>query len=194
MHLYGSDTSPYARRVRMFAAYHQVPLSYTCLDIFSEEDRATLISHSPARKIPFLTDGSTTLADSGLIARYISEQHQLPIMSWQQANILVQLDACNDSLIELLLCHRSGFDTKADKLFFNLQYERIAALFIYLNEQCMTDEFLDCCYLKISLYCLLDWIIFRDLYDLSDFPALQAFHQLQEKLPGASETNPRTVI
>lgn len=191
MHLYGSDTSPYARRIRMFAQYHQLDMPYTCLDIFSQTDRQTMIEHNPTRKIPFLTDGELNIADSGLIMRYLTEQQQLPEMTWWQANQLVQVDACNDSLIELLLCHRSGFDTSENKLFFNLQYERIAALLAYLNEQCVKEAFLESSYLKISLYCLLDWILFRDLYNLQDFAALVAFHQVQSNLPGVAQTDPR---
>jgi len=191
MHLYGSDTSPYARRIRMFAHYHEFDLPYTCLDIFAQADRQTMIEHNPTRKIPFLTDDELSIADSGLIMRYLTEQQQLPEMTWWQANQLVQIDACNDSLIELLLCHRSGFDTSEDKLFFNLQYERIAALLAYLNEQCVKEAFLESSYLKISLYCLLDWILFRDLYNLQDFAALLAFHQVQSNLPGVAQTDPR---
>lgn len=191
MHLYGSDTSPFARRIRMFAHYHQLDLPYTCLDIFAEDGRNTLVQHNPTRKIPFLTHDDLTIADSGLIMRYLTEHQQLPEMTWWQANQLVQIDACNDSLVELLICHRSGLDTSEDRLFFNLQYERIAALLNYLNEQCVKEAFLESSYLKISLYCLLDWILFRDLYNLQDFAALVAFHQVQSNLPGVAQTDPR---
>lgn len=191
MHLYGSDTSPFARRIRMFAHYHQLDLPYTCLDIFAEDGRNTLVQHNPTRKIPFLTHDDLTIADSGLIMRYLTEHQQLPEMTWWQANQLVQIDACNDSLVELLICHRSGLDTSEDRLFFNLQYERIAALLSYLNEQCVKEAFLESSYLKISLYCVLDWILFRDLYNLQDFAALVAFHQVQSNLPGVAQTDPR---
>lgn len=191
MHLYGSDTSPFARRIRMFAHYHQLDLPYTCLDIFAEDGRNTLVQHNPTRKIPFLTHDDLTIADSGLIMRYLTEHQRLPEMTWWQANQLVQIDACNDSLVELLICHRSGLDTSEDRLFFNLQYERIAALLSYLNEQCVKEAFLESSYLKISLYCLLDWILFRDLYNLQDFAALVAFHQVQSNLPGVAQTDPR---
>jgi glutathione S-transferase len=191
MHLYGSDTSPFARRIRMFAHYHQLDLPYTCLDIFAEDGRNTLVKHNPTRKIPFLTHDDLTIADSGLIMRYLTEHQQLPEMTWWQANQLVQIDACNDSLVELLICHRSGLDTSEDRLFFNLQYERIAALLSYLNEQCVKETFLESSYLKISLYCLLDWILFRDLYNLQDFANLVAFQQVQSNLPGVAQTDPR---
>ena len=191
MHLYGSDSSPYARRIRMFAHFHDINLPYTCMDIFTDIDRQKLIAHNPTRKIPFLTDGELNIADSGLIMRYLSEQHQLKALSWWQANQLVQIDACNDSFVELLICKRSGFDTSDDRLFFNLQHERVGALLSYLDEQCVKAAFLDSSYLKISLYCLLDWILFRELYDLQPFSALSAFHKTQSNLPGATQTNPR---
>lgn len=191
MHLYGSDTSPYARRIRMFAHYHKLDLPYTCLDIFAQDDRQTMVEHNPTRKIPFLTDGELNIADSGLIMRYLTKQKQLSEMTWWQANQLVQIDACNDSFVELLICKRSEFDTSEDKLFFNLQNERVTALLGYLNEQCVKDVFLESSYLKISLYCLLDWILFRDLYDLQNFDELLAFHQTQSNLPGVTQTDPR---
>ena len=191
MQLFGSDTSPYARRIRMFAHYHQFDLPYTCLDIFMQDDRQTMVKHNPTRKIPFLTDGELNIADSGLIMRYLTEQKQLNEMTWWQANQLVQIDACNDSFVELLICKRSEFDISEDRLFFNLQNERVAALLGYLNEQCVKDTFLESSYLKISLYCLLDWILFRELYDLQDFDALLAFHQTQSNLPGVTQTDPR---
>ncbi|CAH9049638.1 hypothetical protein PSECIP111854_00284 [Pseudoalteromonas sp. CIP111854] len=191
MQLYGSNTSPFARRIRMFAALHNLPINYQHIDIFNEQDRATLIAHNPARKIPFLIDNTNTICDSGAIYRYLISQFQLTHMSCWQENQLTNINACNDSLVELLICERSGFDTQADQLFFNLQRERVEAVLSDLNEQCVKSDFLNCDYLKISLYCLLDWIVFRSLTDLSSFAALVQFCEAHANLPGSTSSDPR---
>jgi glutathione S-transferase len=72
MKLIGSNPSPFARRVRMWAAQNNVDLALVNLDIFSEQDRPTLASNNPGRKIPVLIDGDLTLSDSTIILRYLS--------------------------------------------------------------------------------------------------------------------------
>lgn len=191
MQLFGSDTSPYARRIRLLIAHFNLNVEYVHLDIFSPADRNQLITHNPARKIPFLIDEQQNISDSNIIFRYLNNKFDLPSPSWSQENLLTNINACNDSLVELLLCQRSGFDTSDDALFFNLQRERVTEVLTDLNKQCHKNDFLDCQYLQISLYCLLDWILFRELTDLSPFPALIEFHQAQQQRKGVIESDPR---
>ncbi|OHU89060.1 MULTISPECIES: glutathione S-transferase family protein [Pseudoalteromonas] len=191
MQLYGSNTSPYARRIRMFCARHNLNVDYLHLDIFSDQGKAVLVANNPARKIPFLVDGEHTICDSGAVYRYLTEKFNLSKMTYWQENQLTNINACNDSLVELLLCERSGFDTQSDTLFFNLQRERIAAVLTDLNEQCVKTDFLDCDYLQISLYCLLDWIIFRSLAELAPYNALLDFYEVHKSLPGSTHSDPR---
>jgi len=133
MKLIGSNPSPFARRVRMWAAQNNVDLALVNLDIFSEQDRPTLASNNPGRKIPVLIDGDLTLSDSTIILRYLIAKAGKTPLSWSQEHLLNIINACNDSLVELALSRRSGFDTSDDKLFFNLQNERIAETLSYLN-------------------------------------------------------------
>jgi glutathione S-transferase len=175
----------------MLIAHHNLNISYQHLDIFNEQDRATLVANNPARKIPFLVDGEHRICDSNLIHRYLVDKFSLPQLSYWQENQLVQINACNDSFVELLLCSRSGFDTQSDVLFFNLQRERIDAVLTELNTQCTKSAFLDCDYLKISLYCLLDWIEFRSLSDLSQYSELQSFLKAHHSLAGSEASDPR---
>ncbi|TMP45127.1 glutathione S-transferase [Pseudoalteromonas citrea] len=191
MQLFGSDTSPYARRIRLFIAHHALDIDYIHLDIFSDAGRKELIAHNPARKIPFLVNGSQQISDSNVIFRYLNEHYDLPRLTWWQENQLTNINACNDSLVELLICDRSGFDTNSDALFFNLQRERIEQVLLDLNEQCVKTHFLDCQYLQISLYCLLDWIVFRELTDLTSFAALLNFHTVQSQRKGVKQSDPR---
>lgn len=191
MILYGSNTSPFARRLRIWLASERLPFEYIHLDIFSEQGRAILSEHNPAKKIPFLVDGSTVICDSNVIYRYVSQKFQLPALTWGQENALTYINACNDSLVELLLCQRSGFDTNSDKLFFNLQRERVGALLALLNEECMKSSFINCSYLAISLYCLIDWIEFRALWPLESYPALVECYGKVKNQFDVTQSDPR---
>lgn len=191
MKLIGSNPSPFARRVRMWAAQNNVDLALVNLDIFSEQDRPTLASNNPGRKIPVLIDGDLTLSDSTIILRYLIAKAGKTPLSWSQEHLLNIINACNDSLVELALSRRSGFDTSDDKLFFNLQNERIAETLSYLNSHLTDEQFISCDCLAISLYCLLDWIYFRDLHDLTPFTQLVAFHHRYSFQASAKQTDPR---
>ncbi|AOT07091.1 glutathione S-transferase family protein [Pseudoalteromonas luteoviolacea] len=192
MILYGSNTSPYVRRLRMYCGIHQLPIEYKSIDIFNTHDREVLIKHNPARKIPFIVSEEQAICDSNVIARYLQDKFSLPHLNWDQENLLTTINACNDSLVEMLLGDRSGFDTKADVLFFNLQRERITETLVYLDKQCTTDVFLNCEYLQISLYCLLDWIRFRDLADISHLNGLLNHLETWQQHTLAQETDPRS--
>jgi glutathione S-transferase len=191
MQLLGSVTSPYARRIKIWALENQCDLEFVDLDIFSADDHATMTSNNPASKIPVLIDGELTLADSSAILRYLLEKTAQPALTWSQDHLLTTINACNDSLVAILQCQRSGFDTQSDKLFFNLQNERIAHTLSYLNDHLDDDEFKGCECLNISLYCLLDWICFRELTDFSQHPRLVAFHETFSQRQAAKQTNPR---
>ncbi|MEN3158246.1 glutathione S-transferase family protein [Alkalimonas sp. NCh-2] len=189
MKLFGSVPSPYVRRIRMLLA--DTSYEFVNLNIFAEQDRATLIRLNPTRKIPMLVDGDQVIFDSGLIYRYLCHKLQLPALSWPQENQIILINAANDSLVELLICQRSGFDTNDDKLFFNLQRERVAEVLAVLEQQVRDQAFNDWNYAAICLYCLLDWIAFRNLWPLGSFPALQQFLSQNQQQPGVASSDPR---
>jgi len=191
MQLLGSITSPYVRRIRVWAFENNCDLEFVNLDIFSEQDRPIMVSNNPARKIPILIDDALTLSDSNSILRYLLEKTGQAKLTWPQEHLLTTINACNDSLVELVLCKRSGFDTHSDKLFFNLQNERIEQTLSYLNKHLANDEFKSCECLNISLYCLLDWICFRELTDFSQHSALVTFHEQYSQREAAIATSPR---
>ncbi|WP_404342555.1 glutathione S-transferase family protein [Pseudoalteromonas mariniglutinosa] len=191
MQLLGSNSSPFVRRIRVWAYRNAISLDFKNLDIFAKADREIMIHCNPARKIPILIDDAQTITDSNVIIRYLLEKNQQPRFNWQQENLLTVINACNDSLVELLLCQRSGFNTGDDKLFFNLQNERITETLTYLNTQTTESVFKSCEYLNISLYCLLDWIYFRELTDFSHLTHLTDFYEQFAQQPAIQLTDPR---
>jgi len=50
MQLLGSTTSPFVRRIRIWALLNHCELEFINLDIFAEHDRQLMIKNNPARK------------------------------------------------------------------------------------------------------------------------------------------------
>lgn len=194
MQLFGSHTSPYVRRLRILLSELEQPFEFTSLNIFTETDRELLIKHNPTRKIPMLLDNDLVIFDSNVIYRYLASKLAIPALTWQQENQLTLINAANDSLVELFLCKRSGFDsfsTQSDVMFFKLQQERIQGVLEELNKLALTNQFNNYDYVAISLFCLLDWIAFRNLWPLNDFDALSAFHQQHASRITSQQTAPK---
>ena len=70
MKLFGSNTSPYVRRLRVWLGERD--FDYVNMDIFSHEGRATLKQKNPTLKIPMLEDGAQIIFDSNVIYRYLT--------------------------------------------------------------------------------------------------------------------------
>ncbi|HAT42952.1 MAG TPA: glutathione S-transferase [Rheinheimera sp.] len=189
MKLYGSIASPFVRRLRI-ALYGQ-DFEFVALNIFEAAGREELIRLNPTRKVPMLEDQGTVIFDSGVIYRYLVATRGLPALTWQQENNLTTINAANDSLVELLLCQRSGFDTKDDRLFFNLQRERVQATLAILDQKVAAGEFKAWDYVAQSLYCLVDWAAFRQLADLTPFTNLLDFVAAHAQRAEITSTDPR---
>lgn len=187
--LYGSTTSPYVRRLRLWLA--NVEHEFINLNIFTKDDRAILAEKNPTLKIPMIEDGDTVIFDSRVIFRYLSEKFNASGLSWEQENLLTVIDAANDSLVQLLLLKRSGFNTDDDVMFFRLQKERIQGILSCLNDNVKNGDFSDWDYPSICLYALLDWIAFRSLFDTSAFLHLGAFYQAHSDREEVKATAPK---
>lgn len=189
MKLYGSQTSPYVRRIRLLLANHSY--EFINMHIFAEQDRQALLALNPTLKIPMLEQDNKVIFDSGVIYRFLAAQLQLPALSWYQENQLTLINAVNDSLVSLFLCQRSGLDTNEDRLFFNAQKERIMASLFVLEQQAANQEFSEWNYIAMALYSLLDWVLFRELLELDEYPALLAFVKYNQQQTAIAETDPR---
>ena len=189
MKLYGSQTSPYARRIRLLLA--TTAHEFINLNIFAPDDRETLAAINPTLRIPMLVDDNQTIFDSAVIQRYIAGKLALSTLSWYQENQLTVINAVNDSLVMLLQCSRSGFDTSDDILFFNLQKERVATSLYVLEQQAANGEFANWNYVTMALYSLVDWVLFRELVELDDYPALLQCVVNNAQQAGVKQSDPR---
>lgn len=191
MKLLGSSTSPYVRRIRLLLA--DEPHEFVNWDIY-DADREQLRRHNPALKIPLLEDDDGQVVyDSRVISRYLAAKQGQAPLTWDDENRLTLIDAANDSGVTLILSQRSGIDTDADRLFHNLQHERIASSMRALSDMADSGQFDGWNYPAMCLYCLVDWVEFRQLFDFTDCAALLAFRDANGDRPMVAETDPRRV-
>ncbi|WP_166422316.1 glutathione S-transferase [Paraglaciecola sp. 20A4] len=191
--LYGSTTSPYVRRLRIWLANTQH--EFINMQIFESEDRTILITKNPALKVPALEhiegDKSTLIYDSRVIYRYLVEQLNYASLSWEQENQLTLIDSVNDSLVQMFLLSKSDVIADTEKLFFKLQKERVNNVLAELNEHVERGKFNSWNYPAICLFSLIDWIEFRSLHNLKGLSALLDFHQENAPRIEVTATDPR---
>jgi glutathione S-transferase len=188
MKLLGSATSPYVRRIRLLLDNRDY--EFANLDIYGA-DRDALRRHNPALKIPTLIDGDNTLFDSRVIARYLGDKLGYDPLTWEQENQLTVIDGANDSAVILALSRRSGIDTAADVMFYNLQHERIQTCIAWLSEQAAAGAFNDWHYPAICVYCLVDWAEMRGLFDFDSYRPLLDMRETHRGQAMVAETDPR---
>jgi glutathione S-transferase len=191
--LYGSITSPFVRRLRIWLANteHQ----FINLQIFEEQDRQVLAAKNPTMKIPMLEDGVgdsvQTIFDSRVIYRYLTDKFDDPLLSWEQENQLTLVDSANDSLVQMFILSNSDIQPDEDKLFFKLQKERVNSVLVQLNQMVADKKFASWNYPAVCLYCLIDWIEFRNLHNMQGLTDLLAFHDDNAQRIEVTATDPR---
>lgn len=189
MQLIGSVTSPFARRTRILL--NDVEHDFVSLDIFSSEGHTELGENNPAKKIPILKDEEHTIYDSRVIYNYLSEKLGLEKLTWHQQNLLTMIDAANDSLVSLFLSKKSDLPINEEYLFFQLQHGRVDAVLEALNKAAMNGDFEHWAYPEICLFCLLDWITFRELVKWQHLDGLVNFYNTAITREDCKLTDPR---
>ena len=212
--LYGHDTSPYVRRIRVLLAelglpFVRDPRSWTVAD-------ADVLRLNPCLRVPALEaprDGGGTqlLLDSRIIAAFLYAQpgrspapladSQLPLAPtlfhdaarWDDENALSILDAAQDSLINLFVLELDGI-TPAQSPYLQRQYARVQSCLGWLDARLgdhalfHADRF---SYLDIALACSLDWAQFRDRYPVRQHRNIARALDLHAERPSLSTTHPR---
>lgn len=212
--LFGHDTSPYVRRIRVLLAELGVPFQRDARS-WNVPD-AEVLRINPMLRVPALVDTASGKAqpvlDSRLIANYLYDRYQpgaatlsaggaLPLQRtlfstaerWNDENALSIIDAAADSLINVFLLDLDGIPREKAP-YLQRQMERAGRCLSWLDERLAGREtfhpgafgFLD-----IGLTCHLDWMIFRDRYPVSQHPNLMAFLERHKDRPSLDATHPR---
>ena len=120
--LYGSNPSPYVRRIRILL--NDKDFHFEVIDLMKMEDQVKLLKISPVRRIPILKDNETLVYDSRQIFNYLSKKFSLKELSTHEENLLTFIDEINDSLVSVRLLSSSGFNDP-ENTFLRNQYKRI---------------------------------------------------------------------
>ncbi|MBU2881375.1 glutathione S-transferase family protein [Psychrosphaera sp. B3R10] len=192
MKLYGSTTSPFVRRLRLLLV--QSDYQFVPFNIFGN-DRDTIKKTNPTLKVPIfedVIDGRTQqIFDSGNVFRYLYQKFEIQPLSVKEQNDLSVIDACCDSLVNMMILTRSGVEVNKDKLYFNIQRERQLSSFEYLEDQIAQGEFSNWRYPSIALLATVEWANFRSLFDFTGYPNIQRFIKDNSTQPGVLETAPK---
>lgn len=190
--LIGSVTSPYVRRLRILMK--DLELEFKAMMIFDPTQRVELKKVTPILKIPVLQihsgDKTQNIYESRVIFNYLNKQHFKEELSLEEENLISIIDGINDSFVTLYMMKLADMPIDEDKRFIKAQRERIAEGFSHLNSLWAQDRRWN--YTAISLYCLIDWALFRDLYDFRDTPVLLRFHQAHNNDEIVKATDPRS--
>lgn len=189
--LIGSTTSPYVRRLRILLS--QTDYQFKNLMVFDPKQREELRQLTPVLKIPILQidegDKKQIIYDSRVIFNYLHKKFGGASLSIEDENLLTVIDGINDSFVILYSMVAAGMTLEEDKRFIKAQRERVSEGFGHLNSLWAVDRAWD--YPAISLYCLLDWALFREQVDIDQWPKLKSFWLANQHHTSVKTSDPR---
>ncbi|MBC8131571.1 MAG: glutathione S-transferase N-terminal domain-containing protein [Deltaproteobacteria bacterium] len=199
MRLLGTTTSPYTRKIRILL--NAIGRPYEFLDTRSKEGMALLTEVAPLGKIPVLIadDGATTsttvLADSSLITHCLwgaqpdtlrASGWDLDPLAWDDRALQVVVEGTLDAAINHRYLRQDGF---ADAGYIAKQRQRVERTLTWLDGRFVFRRQLGAA--ALSLGCALDWIVFRNVVELSRWPGLMTFREAWIRSGIASGTEPQ---
>lgn len=184
--LYGSKTSPFVRRIRI--VLDQLPYEFKEINLFEGQDAINLNKINPINQIPVLVDGENTIWDSRQIFNYLNAIHRFSNIDWMDENQLTALDGAMNSGVALLLLKRSGINIDEQIMYVVRQKDRIESVLDYLKPYIENEALKNWNFHSISLYCFLDWAIFRGIIKIDQRPECQNFLDTYKNLPSVINT------
>ena len=197
MKLYGTTTSPFVRRVKVFAQEVGEPLDI--IDTATPEGLAQLVEVSPIRKVPVAVIDSRTLYDSRAIIEWLTLTHghgelAPPRDRWYEANLVNAIDGALDAVIQLFYLRRDGVSIDATPYSVR-QLDRADAIFTWLGGQLAKDRTSfkngGLGLAEISVICALDWMDFRKTYPTERAGDLNQLRAAWADRPSLATTKPR---
>lgn len=146
------------------------PYEFRELNIFEGQDAVDLNKINPINQIPVLVDGENTIWDSRVIFNYLNSKHSFQKMDWNDENQLTAIDGAMNAAVSLLMLKRSGINTQEPYMYIVRQKDRIESILDYLKPYISNEALKEWNFHTISLYCFLDWALFRDLISIDHRP------------------------
>lgn len=188
--LIGSYTSPFVRKIRLLL--HGDPtVTFQPVNYFEEEGNKYLKSINPFNQLPMLLDGDQPIYESRVMFNYIAKKKNLKPLTVEEENILSAIDAIIATGVNLFSLKKGGVNTDDSSNYFLVrQKERIPSLLKMITPWVAAQKpENNWNYLTMSMYSMLYWMTFREIYDYSHEPELVAFLERFKNCPGVAETD-----
>ncbi len=197
MKLYGSITSPFVRRVRYLC--HEVGQPFELVDSLTEAGQTAMRSKNPIWKVPCIEIDDLVIWDSHTIIEYLSEKYadnpnglRKPVGDerWRERNLVTAADGCVESAINVFYLKKDGVAV-SEVNYLVKQRARVESILTWLKSQLKDNYFTDERKLGLSeltLYCILDWLRFREMYPVNEDPVLKAYLDFHGKAEGFQGT------
>lgn len=211
MILYGHDTSPYVRRVRVILQELGVPFERDTNNWAAPGIQAV----NPMLRVPALRDGDQVLYDSKLIATYLYDRHGgrhggptpapppgapplqgtlfRPEHRYDDENVLLAIDAAADSAINVFLLDRDEVSSP----YLQRQRERVGTCLRFVEERyggrtTLSGDALS--FTDLALVCALEWMHFRQRHDITAYPGLCRVVAAHAGRPSLATTHPSLAV
>ncbi len=184
MKLYGSITSPFVRRVRFLC--NEVGLKFELIDSLTEAGQAAMREKNPIWKVPCAEIDDLVIWDSHTIIQYLTEKYSgnpgllrqaQGAERWREANLVSAADGCVESAINVFYLRKDG--VKTDEVAYLIkQRARVESILSWLKTQLKGNYFTEEKKIGLSeltLYCILDWLRFREMYPVTADPVLKGY-------------------
>ncbi len=176
--IYGTTTSPYVRRARIVA--HELDVEVQLVNTADEPGQSQMRAISPIWKVPTATVGELHLFDSHTICEYLLHNRgpgplaRFSADNVHERNLIGVIDGALDALINGMYLGRDGVHSDASS-YLRKQKERATSAMAWL-ETWATGPWLSQVEQlglpEIALVTTLEWMVFRDAYDVSRNPKL----------------------
>ncbi len=184
--LYGSQTSPFVRRLRMLL--QDLPYEFRELNVFEAQDAAVLNKINPLNQVPVLQHNEKTIWDSRQIFRYLNEIHHFQKMSWEDENLLTGIEGAMASGVNLLLMKRSGMNIDENFMFIMRQKDRLESVLDHYRPYIESTALSKFDFAAMTLYSFLDWALFRNIVSIEKRPECRKFLETYAHHPAILST------
>ena len=181
--LYGSSTSPYVRRIRLFLLENQLDYEWHPVDIYNPQEHQQILKISPTLRLPVAEINNEVIWDSFLIQQRLLSK---PLNFAQQKQLFLVNEA-NDAAVYLFQSEKFNVDPTYQGKPAQQCLVRLSALLEHVEKHFELSWDI----IGIAVFCLLDWGILRGVIDLSKFPKLTQFTLEQAHQDSVKLTDPR---
>ncbi len=170
LRLYGSLTSPYVRRIRIYL--HERSLAYDWVDATTDDGQAQLRALTPLWKIPALELDGTPVWDSGVILQTLEDAlgpgplGKLPTAP-SERNLLTAIDGATDALINTMYLERDGVSS-TDIPYLMKQKARAKAALEWLSAGLATRSNAAFGWPELHACTALEWMLFRGAFPVEN--------------------------